>query len=415
LVVRSDRIESPLDLDGTTMCTPPGSTMDYHLSFVKLLNPGMHIDVVHAGNMECRNLWHAGKIDGAFVYGPYLTNLSSSSGNLLYTSSGLGDWGKPTTQIIIAHRRVLDDPDTRRVAARIAAVAGVLDDSFLDAKAGDRAAYADWDPDDAEGFLASIGFASDGKIDATTPAARDTVLHDLFKNERIRTSSQIGCGGLGDPAGGACPTLMDSLFMAEVATFNWEIKSLSTTTPTGRHVARYDDSVDASGAVRPAAYHLFSNQIDAGPLAEGLQDVSLDALKAARPDWYLARSGTAAPDAPSCSGVVILRGRGAFDDGAGGRRGTTYSPSRECVWVVVGESADAIVEVAFSFFRVWAGDAVYAYEGRLDDDAEGAADVSLLGKFSGTTYDPPLVRGRGAVSLRFVTDSVETNHWFRPD
>jgi len=32
LAVKSDRVESPLDLDGTTMCTPAGSTMDYHLS-----------------------------------------------------------------------------------------------------------------------------------------------------------------------------------------------------------------------------------------------------------------------------------------------------------------------------------------------------------------------------------------------
>lgn len=387
-------ITSPLDLAGKRIVTPFGSTCHYHLSFVRLLNAELDFSVEDMAAESIPAAWDNGEIDGAFVWNPHLAHAKNGGGRVLYDSSGLGGWGKPTSQILACARPFAEDPATRAIAARLAAVAVLLDDAFLAEGRG-------WtDAEDDDGYLASVVAASAGAF-ANDAAGRADVVAAMDLSKRYDAAHVLNCDD-------ACAEKFAAA-LADSAYFNYVIKGLGALAPSGRHFPPPASATevlagDGASAAEAASYELFRGAIEtgeAGIAAAGLaSSYSLSSLE----DEFDGRSrglaGTAAL-AESCEGVRVATGAGAIDDGAGARDGYVYGPGRDCVWVVVGAAEASVVEVDFDVFRVWSGDVLEAYEGRLDGDEA----VTLLGTYSGYDARVPRIRAVGAVSLRFVTDN----------
>ena len=122
---------------------------------------------------------------------------------------------------------------------------------------------------------------------------------------------------------------------------------------------------------------------------------TLDALVAASPAVGPAGPGTYRDGDSDCGALSTLSGAGVAGDGASGDPGKSYSEALDCVWVVEGP----LVEVRFTRFRVWAGDAVKVYGG-------DAATGPLLGVLSGLDVAWPPFRYPGKVTVVFETDGV---------
>lgn len=102
LVTRAS-IKEPGDLAGTRIATSFGSTMHYHLDYVKnMLVPG-DFEIVEVESIE--DAWDAGEIDGAFYYGGPIRHLKDHGGRELLNSALIGDWGRPTFQLVAASKR----------------------------------------------------------------------------------------------------------------------------------------------------------------------------------------------------------------------------------------------------------------------------------------------------------------------
>ena len=80
-------IKSPMDLDGRTFGCPFGSTAHYHMMFIQTLFPDVRFELTNC-NPTCPDLYDAGTIDGAFVWGGVMDGLKQRNATLLFPARG---------------------------------------------------------------------------------------------------------------------------------------------------------------------------------------------------------------------------------------------------------------------------------------------------------------------------------------
>ena len=86
LLVRPE-IQSPPDLDGRTFGTPFGSTAHYHMMYIQTLFPDVSFTLTGC-NADCPDLYDAGTIDGAFVWGGVMEKLKQRNATMLFPARG---------------------------------------------------------------------------------------------------------------------------------------------------------------------------------------------------------------------------------------------------------------------------------------------------------------------------------------
>ena len=80
-------IKSPMDLDGRTFGCPFGSTAHYHMMFIQTLFPDVRFELTNC-NPTCPDLYDAGTIDGAFVWGGVMEKLKQRNATMLFPARG---------------------------------------------------------------------------------------------------------------------------------------------------------------------------------------------------------------------------------------------------------------------------------------------------------------------------------------
>ena len=80
-------IKSPMDLDGRTFGCPFGSTAHYHMMFIQTLFPDLRFELTNC-NPTCPDLYDAGTIDGAFVWGGVMEKLKQRNATMLFPARG---------------------------------------------------------------------------------------------------------------------------------------------------------------------------------------------------------------------------------------------------------------------------------------------------------------------------------------
>ena len=380
LVMRSDGVESPLDLEGKTVGVPFGSTTHYHLAYTATLNPSVSFEQVNLQPGEIIAQYDAGAIDGAFIWdaGVDAKNHIIDHGGFQLLSSGLYEtWGKPTSMVCVVSRRFLERrPD---LVERFAGVYGRLDAAFDDQRGVcDSADAALWDPASEESLLASIALAHAGVNDAETRLDFKTKMEQnyLFRPP----ATQLTCDFLGDGSG--CDAGFGPTIEAH-AEFNFDMKELTAPVPS---------SSDLSSAA------FYASNVDATFLLNGLAAApTLDELVALGRPVAPASAGSANRGDSTC-GAATLAGSGTADDGAGGRPGASYSNGLACSWTISGSG---VAQVDFDVLKVWAGDAVSVYGG---DAATGV----LLARLSGLGAKAwPVFRYPGTITVLFETDGLD--------
>ena len=87
LLVRPE-IQSPPDLDGRTFGTPFGSTAHYHMMYIQTLFPDVRFDIIDLNGLNPLDLYDAGTIDGAFVWGGWIDGLVQRNATMLFPARG---------------------------------------------------------------------------------------------------------------------------------------------------------------------------------------------------------------------------------------------------------------------------------------------------------------------------------------
>ena len=80
-------IQSPRDLGGKTFGTPFGSTAHYHMMYIQTLFPDVSFQLTSC-NAGCPDLYDAGTIDGAFVWGGVMEKLKQRNATMLFPARG---------------------------------------------------------------------------------------------------------------------------------------------------------------------------------------------------------------------------------------------------------------------------------------------------------------------------------------
>ena len=80
-------IKSPMDLDGRTFGCPFGSTAHYHMMFIQTLFPDVRFELTNC-NPTCPDLYDAGTIDGAFVWGGVMEKMKQRNATMLFPARG---------------------------------------------------------------------------------------------------------------------------------------------------------------------------------------------------------------------------------------------------------------------------------------------------------------------------------------
>ena len=81
-------IKSPMDLDGRTFGCPFGSTAHYHMMFIQTLFPDVRFDIIDLNGLNPLDLYDAGTIDGAFVWGGWIDGLVQRNATMLFPARG---------------------------------------------------------------------------------------------------------------------------------------------------------------------------------------------------------------------------------------------------------------------------------------------------------------------------------------
>ena len=81
-------IKSPPDLDGRTFGTPFGSTAHYHMMYIQTLFPDVRFDIIDLNGLNPLDLYDAGTIDGAFVWGGWIDGLVQRNATMLFPARG---------------------------------------------------------------------------------------------------------------------------------------------------------------------------------------------------------------------------------------------------------------------------------------------------------------------------------------
>ena len=81
-------IQSPRDLAGRTFGTPFGSTAHYHMMYIQTLFPDVRFDIIDLNGLNPLDLYDAGTIDGAFVWGGWIDGLVQRNATMLFPARG---------------------------------------------------------------------------------------------------------------------------------------------------------------------------------------------------------------------------------------------------------------------------------------------------------------------------------------
>ena len=87
-VVGAARNQSPPDLGGRTFGTPFGSTAHYHMMYIQTLFPDVRFDIIDLNGLNPLDLYDAGTIDGAFVWGGWIDGLVQRNATMLFPARG---------------------------------------------------------------------------------------------------------------------------------------------------------------------------------------------------------------------------------------------------------------------------------------------------------------------------------------
>ena len=87
LLVRPE-IGSPLDMKDKTFGTPYGSTAHYHMMYIQTLFPDVRFDIIDLNGLNPLDLYDAGTIDGAFVWGGWIDGLVQRNATMLFPARG---------------------------------------------------------------------------------------------------------------------------------------------------------------------------------------------------------------------------------------------------------------------------------------------------------------------------------------
>ena len=172
-------IQSPRDLAGRTFGTPFGSTAHYHMMYIQTLFPDVSFTLTGC-NADCPDLYDAGTIDGAFVWGGVMEKMKGLGATMLVPAKMLSDWEKATFNTISVRDAFAADHSA--VVERIAGVVARLDasadavgvDTLVDIGRGMCGTCAlcacfPFTPSDA---LASSSFAPSSRLFVPSLAAR---------------------------------------------------------------------------------------------------------------------------------------------------------------------------------------------------------------------------------------------------
>merc|ERR1719160_1848335 len=122
--------------------------------YIQTLFPDVRFELTNC-NAGCPDLYDAGTIDGAFVWGGVMEKLKQRNATMLFPAQVLSDWGKPTFNTISARA----DFAARRpdVLERVAGVIARLDADYLD---GASASPAQAELDAAAAGLSYFSFVA---------------------------------------------------------------------------------------------------------------------------------------------------------------------------------------------------------------------------------------------------------------
>ena len=114
------RIQSPPDLDGRTFGTPFGSTAHYHMMYIQTLFPDVRFDIIDLNGLNPRDLYDAGTIDGAFVWGGWIDGLVQRNATMLFPREAVreSNFTAPSWPAAMAGRRRRGSTATKRERER---------------------------------------------------------------------------------------------------------------------------------------------------------------------------------------------------------------------------------------------------------------------------------------------------------
>ena len=355
-------IETPLDLTGSRIGTPFGSTSHIQVAYLIDIFQLQPVELVNLSPAEIIAAWDdpndPNHLDGAACWGAAREHVLANGGRQLISARVIADWGMPTFNNVVA--RAAFAKEHPRFVTHLVGILSRINDSFLDRLGGkDPQNAVRWSVNGnvTDNFVESLvdSLMMRGEI-AGNPSSRQLSTSreqlDLFDEQTA--TEQLACNFIGGPLGG-CPTSALGQHVSgtiKTASFGLGIKRLASLGIMNQSTFREEDIIDptylnssrtGNGVATPLGPYNVTLSVDndlesPGPDAVLRQLETLDARTGRSPYATYEVGRASAPGGltfgdSNCEANYVFDEtsfNGTFGDGANGLPGLSYSDNKRC-------------------------------------------------------------------------------------